>query len=114
LHRLVFFYGGYQLFSNHEAPLVTFESETLPFMTMTFIIINCMLLSCCTYGQTPPGRLATSKEQELMEKSCDCAKVKSIPFVKRLKHYPFSEAKEIQLVSFKKQLSHSNWRILQG
>ena len=69
-------------------------------MRKTVIILVCVFFSCLTYGQLR-GREATLKEQELMEKSSDCARVKSIPLADRLKRYPFNKAKEIQLVSFK-------------
>ena len=70
-------------------------------MRSTFIILSCFLLNCLTYGQMPSGREATQKEQELMDKSHDCARVKSIPLSQRLKFYPFKNANQIQLVSFK-------------
>lgn len=70
-------------------------------MRSTFIIFASVLFSCLTYGQKSPGREATQKEQELMDRSHDCARVKSWPLSERLKLYPFNKATQIQLVSFK-------------
>jgi hypothetical protein len=70
-------------------------------MRSTFIILSCILPNCLTYGQMPSGRQATQKEQELMDKSHDCARVKSIASTERLKLYPFKNATQVQLVSFK-------------
>jgi hypothetical protein len=75
--------------------------DTLLFMKTTFIILACVLTSCLTHGQKLPGRHATKNEQELMDKSQDCARVKSVPLAERLKHYPFDRAKDVKLVSFK-------------
>lgn len=70
-------------------------------MRKTFIILACILFSCLTFGQMPPGREPTKKEQALMDKSQDCARLKTISLSKRLKLYPFNKATQIQLVSFK-------------
>jgi hypothetical protein len=70
-------------------------------MRRTFFILAYILSSYLTYTQMRSGREATRKEQELMEKSHDCARVKSIPLAERLKLYPFKNTRQIQLVSFK-------------
>ena len=70
-------------------------------MRKILIILAGILLSCVTYGQELQGREATEKEQELMDKSRDCARLKSMPLAERLKLYPFNRASKIQLVSFK-------------
>lgn len=70
-------------------------------MRRTFIIITCILFSYLTHGQNLPGREATQKEQEVMDRSHDCARVKSISLPDRLNLYPFNKATQIQLVSFK-------------
>jgi hypothetical protein len=70
-------------------------------MRRTFIIFACILFSYLTHGQNLPGRKATQKEQALMDSSHNCARVKSIPLSQRLKLYPFQNARQIQLVSFK-------------
>ena len=81
--------------------LVAIVFDTLKFMRRTFIIFACILFSYLAYGQNLPGREATQKEQELMDRSHDCARVKSIPLSERLRLYPFNKATQIQLVSFK-------------
>ena len=75
--------------------------DTLKFMRRTFIILACITFSYLAHGQNLPGREATQKEQELSDRSHDCARVKSIPLTERLKLYPFNKATQIQLVSFK-------------
>lgn len=70
-------------------------------MRKAFIVLIYILFSCLAYGQEPREREATKQEQELMNKSQDCARIKSIPFNERMKLYPFNKTKQIQLVSFK-------------
>ena len=81
--------------------LVKIVFDILLFMSKTFIIIACILSSFLTQGQQLQGRKATEKEQELMDRSHNCARVKSIPLAERLKHYPFDLTKEVKFVSFK-------------
>ena len=69
-------------------------------MNRTLLLLVSILVAIFALGQ-PPVRQATEQEQELMDRSHDCAKVKQIPASKRLLQYPFNEAAGIQLVSFK-------------
>jgi hypothetical protein len=59
------------------------------------------MVACSTLRQDPLGRQATARQQKLMTKSHDCARVNNIPPAERAKNYPFINAREIQLVSFK-------------
>jgi hypothetical protein len=51
---------------------------------------------------------ATEKQQEAFDRSHDCLKYVSKPFAQRLKNYPFSNAAQIQLVSFGRQVDTLN------
>ena len=67
---------------------------------LAFIVL---LLSQISFAQTnTKHRLATEKEQEIHDRSEDCAKRGSLSFTQRLKNYPFNKASQIQLVSFKR------------
>ena len=69
-------------------------------MTRLLVILSTLLFPYLTFGQSNKRREATSRDYALLEKSCDCAKVKSLTTKERLNIYPFSQAVKIQLVSF--------------
>jgi hypothetical protein len=70
-------------------------------MKKTFFILAYIIFHCLSYGQYPPGRQATEKEQKLFDASHDCASLNIISLAERLKRYPFDKTKNVQLVSFK-------------
>jgi hypothetical protein len=55
---------------------------------------------------------ATEKEQAAFDKSQDCFKYSSTQFAQRIKNYPFKNAAQVQLVSFKRQNDTLNGVVL--